>query len=290
MFRLLAPVSASVLVTIGSVGAAGASPAPPVSTEPDAVAADSSIPASDPGAAAFERQLAELSFGTYLAIELDVSPEVFTCTEPLSTGSGETVTCFALVEGGRVVIARSPASGSTGRFRFDVVADYEIVGPDGSTPASEPVATDPPDPATDTVPVTFTDAERNQANVAILVHGDGLDQSASTEIGAIVEAANGSVLAVSTWRWDATTATFTIDYTLNTASGLSEDESAWLTASAMSAHWEIGQPFREPAASIKPSLALQVSGVRYTSGWDLMTQVADGVISDDEWVAAATGG
>lgn len=265
------------LASIGAIGAAGASQAPPDSTAPGST----SPAAPDPGAAAFERQLAEISFGTYLAIELDVDPEVFTCTEPQSGGGIETVTCFALAEEGRVVIARSPSSGSTGRFTFDVLADYQIAGPDGSGPdvSVAPV---------DTAPVTFTDAERNQANVAILVYGDGLDRSASTEIGAIVEAANGSVLAVSTWRWDAATATFTIDYAINSASGLSEDESAWLTASAMSGHWETGQPFREPAASIRPSLALQVSGSRYTSDWELMTRVADGVISDGDWVAAAT--
>ena len=108
------------------------------------------------------------------------------------------------------------------------------------------MATDAPsDTVVETVPVTYTDAQRNDANVAILVYGDQLDQSASTEIGAIVEAANGSILAVSTWRWDAATATFTIDYTVNSAAGLSADESAWLTVNAMSAHWETGQPFRE---------------------------------------------
>lgn len=281
VFRLLAPVAAGVVIATAVIGAAGAAPDPADSSAPESTA-----PPPDPGAAAFERQLAELSFGTFLAIELDLRPEVFTCTEPIASDDGEAVTCFALVAGHRVVIARSPASGATGRFEFDVVADYEIVGSDGSTPGSDPVVTG----ADDTAPVTFSDAERNQANVAILVFGDSLDQSAATEIGAIVEAANGSVLAVSTWRWDATTATFTIDYALNSASGLTEDESAWLTTSAMSAHWETGQPFREPAASIKPSLGLQVSGTRYTSSWELMTQVADGAISDVDWVAAATGG
>ena len=285
MFRVLAPVSVGVLATIGAIGATAAS----ATTPPDSTAPADTV---DPGAEAFERQLAELSFGSFLAIELDVSPDVFTCTEPRSTGPDEMVTCFALVEGRRVVIATSPASGATGRFTFDIVADYEIVEPgDGSTPASDPVATDAPsDTVVETVPVTFTDAQRNDANVAILVYGDQLDQSASTEIGAIVEAANGSILAVSTWRWDAATATFTIDYTVNSAAGLSADESAWLTVNAMSAHWETGRPFRELAASIRPALRLQVSGAGYASDWNLMTQVADGAISDAEWLAAAAAG
>jgi hypothetical protein len=282
---VLAPVSVGVLATIGAVGATADTPdTPPDSTAP--------VDTVDPGAAAFERQLAELSFGSFLAIELDVSPDVFTCTEPRSTGPDEMVTCFALVEGRHVVIATSPASGATGRFTFDIVADYEIVEPGaGSTPASDPVATDAPAGTdVDTVPVTYTDAERNDANVAILVYGDQLDQSASTEIGAIVEAANGSILAVSTWRWDAATATFTIDYTVNSDAGLSADESAWLTVNAMSSHWEAGQPFRHSAATIRPSLRLQVSGSGYASDWNLMTQVADGAISDTEWLAAATAG
>ena len=285
MFRLLAPVSGAVLATIGAAGMAVASSAvPPDSTTPaDTV---------NPGAAAFERQLAELSFGTFLAVELDVTPDVFTCTEPRSTDSEETVTCFALVERGRVVIATSAASGSTGRFTFAVVADYEIVEPASeSTPASDPVATgEPASSVVDTVPVTYSEAERNEANVAVLVYGDDLDQSASTEIGAIVEAATGSMLAVSTWRWDAATATFTIDYTLNPNAGLAADESAWLTVSAMSAHWETGQPFRAAAATIRPALNLQVSGSAYASDWSLMTQVADGLISDADWLAAATAG
>jgi hypothetical protein len=260
----------------------------------DSQAPESTLPADtvDPGAAAFERQLAELSFGTFLAIELDVSPGVFTCTEPRSIGPDEIVTCFALVDDQRVVIARSRASDGTGRFMFDVLADYEIVGSsEAPPPGSEPLATDAPDdPSADSAPVTYSDAERNDANVAILVYGDELDQSASTEIGAIVEAANGSVLAVSTWRWDATTAAFTIDYTLNPDAGLSTDESAWLTASAMSAHWEVGQPFRNPAATIRPALSIAVGGVRFESSWDLMTQVADGAVADAEWLAAARQG
>jgi len=289
VFRLLAPVSACALAAMSTFGPASASP--PDTAPPDSPAPESTLPADtvDPGAAAFERQLAELSFGTFLAIGLDVNPGVFTCTEPRSIGPDEIVTCFALVDDRRVVIARSPASDATGRFTFDVLADYEIVEPsEASAPGSEPLATDAPDdPSADSAPVTYSDAERNDANVAILVYGDELDRSASTEIGAIVEAANGSVLAVSTWRWDATTAAFRIDYTLNPDAGLSTEESAWLTASAMSAHWEEGQPFRNPAATIRPALSIAIGGVRFESGWDLMTRVADGTVADTEWLTAA---
>ena len=276
------------MVTIGTIGTASA--APRDSTGPDDTGPDNTVPEDtvDPGAAAFERQLAELSFGTFLAIELDVSPGVFTCTEPRSVGPEEMVTCFALIDDGRVVIARSAASDGTGRFDFDIVADYEIVGPDEtSAPGSEPIGSDTTESVADTVPVTYSDEERNDANVAILVYGDDLDQSASSEIGAIVEASNGSVLAVSTWRWDATTATFTIDYTLNPAAGVSTDESAWLTVSAMSAHWEAGQPFGNPAATIRPALSIVVGGSRFVSSWELMRRVADGGITDAEWLNAA---
>ena len=289
MVRLLAPVSACVVATMGAIGTAFV-PSPD-STAPDVATPETTVPADtvDPGAAAFERQLAELSFGTFLAIELDVSPGVFTCTEPRSIGPGETVTCFALVDEHRVVIARSPSSVGTGRFTFDVLADYEIVEPtEASTPELGSLATDAPEePGGDSVPVTYSDAERNDANVAILVYGDELDRSASTEIGAIVEAANGSVLAVSTWRWDATTATFTFDYTLNPDAGLTTDESAWLTASAMSAHWEAGRPFRNPAATIRATLSIAVGGVRFVSSWELMTRVADGTVADAEWLTTA---
>lgn len=286
VFRLLAPVSACIMATIGTIGTTSA--APPDSTDPEDAAPAGTV---DPGATAFERQLAELSFGTFLAVELDVSPGVFTCTEPRSIGPEETVTCFALVDDGRVLIARSDVSGGTGRFDFEVLADYEIVGPDeASTPGSETIGTDTTESTAFTVPVTYSDAERNNANVAILVYGDDLDQSAAREIGAIVEAANGSVLAVSTWRWDATTATFTIDYTLNPAAGVSTDESAWLTASAMSAHWEASEPFGNPAATIRPALSIVVGGARFVSSWELMRRVADGGVADAEWLAAARQG
>lgn len=245
----------------------------------------------DEGTTAFERQLAEWGFGTFLAIEVGVDPGTFTCTEPPTLEAGETVTCFTLLDGGRVIVATTTVSGATGVFDFLVVADYIVDDPALETtqpPASTlPPETSPTVPSTAPLtPTTFPSADVTEANIAILLYGDSINAIAENEMASVINAADGAVIAVNAWVWDPTAASFTVDFTLNPELNMDLDVSAWVSATTQSVHWARGQPFREPAATIRPVLVVVVGGQRYVSGWDLMTQVSDQTITMDDWVAA----
>lgn len=249
---------------------------------------DLAPPDSDPadGDTSFEQQLAQWSFGTFLAIDLGVDPGTFTCTEPESMDSHESVTCFALTGDDRVVVARSSISGGSGVFDFTVIDDYLASDvPLGSVPVDIATTTSPttsPQPTT-----TYPREDVTQANVAVLLQGDSINEIAQNEIASMINASDGSVIAVNAWRWDAASGRFTVDFTLNPVSGIEPDVAAWIAATNLSVHWGLGQAFREPAATIRPILLVIVDGHRYESDWDLMTQVADLTIGQDDWLAAA---
>lgn len=249
-------------------------------------------PGTDPddGDPSLERKLAELSFGIFLTVDLGAQPDVFTCTEPTTARRDETVTCFGLIDGTRIVIATTTSSGATGAFDFEVIADYGIVDPSGVPPVdADPAVTTVggPTAAVESVPPTYSVDDRNQANVAILLYGDEVAASAASEIAAIVEATDGAVTAVNAWAWDAASATFTVDINIDPNAAVTADDAAWAVVTELGVHWRTGQPFRNEAASIKPNLVIVVSGRRFVSNWDLMAQVADGDLTRDKWLVAA---
>ncbi len=267
-----------------------------------AVPAPDAPPDTEPsdGDTSFERQLAEWSFGTFLALDVGVDPGTFTCTEPANMDLGEPVTCFAIVGDERVIVATTRVSGLSGIFDFMVIGDYLVTDPPASTipvplttapstnaavtinPTTSPSPSIAPQPTT-----TFSSQDVTQANVAVLLQGDTLNQIAQNEIAAMLNAADGSVIAVNAWRWAAASGMFTVDFTLNPAPNIEPDVAAWIAATNLSVHWSRGQAFREPAATIRPVLVIVVDGLRYVSGWELASQVADQAIGQDDWLAAA---
>lgn len=246
----------------------------PADTDAAPTAPPDTLP--DEGTTAFERQLAEWSFGTFLTTELGVDPGTFTCTEPPTMEADQTVTCFTLLDEGRVIVATTTVSGASGVFDFLIVADYILVGETTTTV-----------PANTVTPTTFPSADVTEANVAILLYGDSMNAVAQNEIASVINAADGTVIAVNRWAWDPTSASFTVDLTMTPELNLDPDVSAWVTVTNLSAHWGRGQPFREPAATIRPTLIIVISGQRYVSSWELAGQVADQTIAMDDWVAAA---
>ncbi len=289
VLRSVALVAVGLGVAFTSVGsgvsfAAGPTPEAPPDTEPSN------------GDTSFERQLAEWSFGTFLALDVGVNPGTFTCTEPAGVDLGEPVTCFAIVGDERVIVATTTVSGLSGIFDFIVIGDYLVTDEPASTitnplttvtvstsPTTPPVA-----PSTAQQPTTtFSSQDVTQANVAVLLQGDALNQIAQNEIPAMLNAADGSVIAVNAWRWTASSGIFTVDFTLNPVSNIEPDVAAWIAATNLSVHWGRGQAFREPAATIRPVLVIVVDGRRYVSSWELASQVADQSIGQDDWLVDA---
>lgn len=270
--------SVSVALCVGFAGApvvSAMAPDAPPDTEPPG------------GDTSFERQLAEWSFGTFLAIDVGVDPGTFTCTEPSTMEVGESVTCFAIVADERVIVATTTASGASGIFEFSVIGDYLVADEPAPTVPNE-VTTTPVSPSTQPLtPTTFSRADTTEANVAVLLQGDSINQIAPNEIAAMLNASDGSVIAVNAWRWNGASGTFTVDFTLNPASDIDPDVAAWIAATNLSMHWGRGQAFREPAATIRPILLIVVSGRRYESSWDLTAQVADQTVGREDWLAAA---
>ena len=145
MFRSVASVSVALLAVLASAPLASAmTPDAPPDTEPNDV--DTS----------FERQLAEWSFGTFLAIDVGVDPGTFTCTEPATMNVGEPVTCFALVADERVIVATTTVSGASGIYEFSVIGDYLVADEPAQTVPAE-VTTPPMSPSTQPqTPTTFS--------------------------------------------------------------------------------------------------------------------------------------
>lgn len=311
-----ASVAAAFALTLavgGAAGAAGTGDAVANDAQPDSTTAgpvfqswaevlppdDSEPPATlgDQGTADLERQLAEWSFASFLAAELGIEPDSYTCSEPSSLTVGSPVTCFA-ISGTRVVIATTTVSGSSGLFEFVVIADYPIGGdsPGTGVPPSAPTTAPAAAPTTGPAAPRPTDGpgvapyppdEVAEANNAVLLYGDTLNAIAEYEMAAAVNAAEGTIAAYNAWVWDPAAATFTVDITLNEPLASIPDAAAWSSAMVLGAHWARGRPFREPAATIRASLVLVMSGHRYVADLDLMVQVADQVITSEGWLSAA---
>jgi len=233
---------------------------PPTAPEPD----------SEPEAP--ERRLAEFSFAMFVTIELEVDPGEFSCSEP--EAEDNEITCFALVDGNRVIVAVTSSSGGSGVFDWQVVSDHPLTASPSSTPTSTTVAP---------IPVANT----NLSDSAMLSYGETLNRGADQFIDDLVDSAEGTVTVVNLYGWDPATATLTLDVTLDPAQGPDPDRAAWIMAQFLKAHWLRGQPFRLDGATLRPALELVVNATRYSSDLDLMIRVADQLITNTDWVAAA---
>jgi hypothetical protein len=241
-----------------------------------------------------ERQLAEFAFGLFLSSELEVRSGSFSCTEPPSLDVGESVTCFALIDDERVIVAVTGLPEIEGAYEFDIFSDHAIRAADSTTTAATATTsstTTSVDTSTTALPqpILVTTAPLSQADRDVLAYAEQqINQSSQTFIDNVIASSGGMVTAVSEYSWDPVTATVTFDITLSQDFASSIDTAAWITVRDRSMElWHRDSPFRLPGATIKPSLIILVSGYRYVSDFDLCVQVADQTISGDDWLAAA---
>lgn len=225
-----------------------------------------------------ERRLAEFSFVMFVTLELGTDPGAYTCAGPGTDSDTVTITCFALTAEGRVIVATTTPSDGTGVFDWELVSDQNVAGDPSVTTTTE--LPPPPTSEGDVVPTNDADAE-------ILSYGEELNRSAGATSADFVEFSEGSIRAVSAFIWDPATATLTLDVTLNPTMVIDQDSAAWILVQAVKVHWVRTEPFRLDGATIHPAFVLVIGGTRYESDFDLMVQVADQLISREDWAAAA---
>lgn len=228
-----------------------------------------------------ERRLAEFSFAIFVTLEFDTDPGAFTCAGPDLESDTDAITCFAHTAGGRVIIATTVSSDGTGVFDWDVVSDHSVHGDPSVTTTTE--LPPPPTSEGDIEPV-------NDADASILSYGEELNQSSDDAAADFIEFSEGSIRAVNGFTWDPETATVTLDVTLNPTMVIDHDSAAWILVQAVKVHWLRTEPFRLDGATLHPSFVLVIGGTRYESDFDLMVQVADQLISREDWAAAARSG
>ena len=248
-----------------------------------ALAAVFATPPSDPPlpvapGEAPERRLAEFSFAMFVTLEFDIDPGAFTCAGPDPDGESDTITCFALTDEGRVIIATTTSSDGTGVFDWDLVSDQTVGGDPSVTTTTEL----PPPPTSE-----GGAALANDADAAILSYGEELNQAADATAADFVEYSEGSIRGVNNFTWDPNTATLTLDVTLNPTMVIDHDRAAWVLVQAVKVHWIRTEPFRLDGATLRPAFVLVIGGTRYVSDFDLMVQVADQLISREGWATAA---
>jgi hypothetical protein len=225
-----------------------------------------------------ERRLAEFSFAMFVTLEIGTDPGAFTCAGPDPDAGTDTIACFALTADGRVIIATTISSAGTGVFDWELVSDQTVTGDPSVTTTSEL-----PPPTT-----SVGDAEpTNDADASILSYGEELNQSADATAADIVEYSEGAIRAVNRFAWDPGTATVTLDVTLNPTMVIDHDPLAWILVQAVKVHWLPSEPFRLDGATLRPAFVLTVGASRYETAFDLMVQVADQLVSREEWAVAA---
>jgi hypothetical protein len=225
-----------------------------------------------------ERRLAEFSFAMFVTLEFGVDPGAFSCAGPDADGDEDTITCFALTAAGRVIVATTTSSDGTGVFDWELVSDQTIAGdPSVTTTTAQPP---PPTDAGGSAPA-------NDADAAILSYGEELNRSADATAADFVEFSEGAIRTVDEFAWDAATATVTLDVTLSPTMVIDHDRLAWILVQTVKAHWVRTEPFRLDGATLRPAFVLLIGSTRYDSDFDLMVQVADQLISREDWAAAA---
>ena len=225
-----------------------------------------------------ERRLAEFSFAMFVTLEIGTDPGAFTCAGPDVDAGTDTITCFALTAEGRVIIATTTSSDGTGVFDWELVSDQTVTGNPSVTTTTE--LPPPPTSEGDVTPV-------NDADASILSYGEELNQSADETAADLVEYSEGAIRAVNQFAWDPATATLTLDVTLNPTMVIDHDPAAWILVQAVKVHWLRTEPFRLDGATLHPAFVLLIGATRYESDFDLMVQVADQLISREDWAAAA---
>lgn len=223
-----------------------------------------------------EQRLAEFSFVMFVTLELGTDPGAYTCAGPDT--DADTITCFALTAEARVIIATTTSSDGTGVFDWELVSDQTVAGDPSITTTTE---LPPPPTSEGDVPPA------NDADASILSYGEELNQTADATASDFVEFSEGAIRAVSAFAWDPGTATLTLDVTLNPTMVIDHDRSAWVLVQAVKVHWVRTEPFRLDGATIHPAFVLVTGGTRYESDFDLMVQVADQLISREDWATAA---
>ena len=264
---------------IGTVATATVSVlAAAVTLAPATVIAGNTPPPTPPdsGIAAPERRLAEFSFAMFVTLELEVDPGEFTCSAPGIEGEDNDIDimCFALIDGTRVIIATTTSSDGTGVYEWVVVSDHPL---NAGTPTTSTTA--PPT----SVPI----ANANLSDAAILSYGEELNRAAAGFKDDVLGLTEGTITEVITYGWDGATATVTLDVTLDPAQDFDPDLVAWILVQVLKFHWARGEPFRLDGATLRPRLVLVVSATQYMSDFDLTVRVADQLIANTDWVAAA---
>lgn len=264
-------------VALGLVAALGPLSPPPTDPLPtDPATTDPPLPVA-PGEAP-ERRLAEFSFAIFVTLEFDTDPGAFTCAGPDIGDGTDTITCFALTAEGRVIIATTISSDGTGVFDWEVLSDHSVDGDPSVTTTTE--LPPPPTSEGDVTPA-------NDADASILAYGEELNQSADAAAVDFVEFSEGAIRTVNGFAWDPETATVTLDVTLNPTMVIDHDSSAWILVQAVKVHWLRTEPFRLEGATLHPAFVLVIGGTRYESDFDLMVEVADQLISREDWAATA---
>jgi len=259
------------LSTVTLLTAIPAAAAPPDSSSPpttpddaDADAATSqevpAAPALNPGigvgTTAFERQLAEIGFATFVTVELGLDVGRYACTEPRSVEPPSPIECFTIIDGERVIVAETEASDGTGRFSFDVVSDQDVGG-------------------------------HSDADAAVVDYGEEINRVADEYTDDYL-AADPRITAISTFHFDPDTAVLTLELTVADGVEFPPEVVAWVnTREFARAHWKPGSPWRAEEARLQPAFTIVVNGERFVSDFDVMVDVADEDISEQAWVAVA---
>jgi hypothetical protein len=211
----------------------------------------------------------------FVTLELEVDPGEFTCSAPDIEGEDNDIDimCFALIDGTRVIIATTTSSDGTGVYDWVVVSDHPL---NAGAPTTSTTA-----------PSTSVPANANLSDAAILSYGEELNRAAAGFKDDILGLTEGTITEVITYGWDAATATVTLDVTLDPAEDSDPDLVAWILVQVLKFHWARGESFRLDGATLRPRLVLVVSATRYISDFDLTVRVADQIIANTDWVAAA---
>jgi len=260
----------------GTVATAAASVLAAVMTIAPAIAiAGNAPPPTPPGAGTedLERRLAEFSFAMFVTLDLDVDPGEFTCSAPDVDGEDTAIRCFALIDGTRVIVATTTSSEGTGVYDWVVVSDHPLNAGTPTVPTTTP-------------PTSVPIANSNLSDAAILSYGDELNRVAAGFKDDVLSLTEGTITEVTTYGWDAATATLTLNVTLDTTEDFDPDLAAWVLVQVLKYHWARGEPFRLDGATLRPRVVLIVSSIQYLSDFDLTVRVADQLITNTDWVAA----
>jgi hypothetical protein len=265
--RVAAALAVAVAVGGGGLigGVARAAGAAPPDTEPDAgaggeVGGDAAPPADDQDLG-FERRLAEIAFGTYLDTVLGASSDEVSCTTPVDLTRGVTITCFAVVNAERLIVATTSVSGGSGRFEFQMLSDTPFPPPAQAALADAPLEVDE--------------------------YGTLINQSSPGFVAQYLT--DPRIAAVNTYEYDPGSLMVVLDLALAPPSSIEADDMAWANVIEFArVHWSAGQPFRDAGPEVGVGFRFVLDGREYESDFALMSQVADGSVSQAEWLAAVT--